>query len=297
MTAQNIRCVIMFVDVAGSTRLFEKLGDRAAQRTIVRCLGILSGVVRDEGGVVVKTIGDGIMTRFHSADAAVAAACRMQSAMDQNAGAFPSPMAIRVGMHHGSALLDHGDVFGDVVNVAARMMTSARPGQIMATREVVSSLSEDLSRKARQFDRARVKGKEDVITIFEVVWEEGELVTHLVNSAEKQPCQTCVRLRLRYREQEVFLEEHGSPFLIGRGDQCGLTVCTRLASRVHARIEYRRVKFVLIDESTNGTWVLTQEGEEIYLKREELPLSGAGVMSLGRPEFKQAENLIHFACL
>jgi predicted component of type VI protein secretion system len=54
-----------------------------------------------------------------------------------------------------------------------------------------------------------------------------------------------------------------------------------MTSRQHARIEFRRGKFVLVDQSTNGTWVRGDDGKDHYLRREELALWGEGMISLG----------------
>jgi class 3 adenylate cyclase len=296
MPGPDVSCVIMFADIAGSTRLFESLGDAKAREIIARCLGCLSDITREHGGTVVKTIGDEIMTRYPDADAAVASALTMQSATVETPHVCLIPMALRIGMHIGPTLQEGGDVFGDAVNVAARMVAIARPGQIIVTEEVFRRLSKGLSARARWFDHARVKGRHEAITMYVVVWEEEPIVTHMAESSERRPTEADRQLRLRYGDKEVRLDQSSAPFIIGRGERCDLTVRTRFASRLHARIEHRHGNFVLIDESTNGTCVRPRDGRQIYLRREELALSGTGVISLGRSASKQAGDLIHFQC-
>jgi len=104
------------------------------------------------------------------------------------------------------------------------------------------------------------------------------------------------RLRLHFREQEIEVSQSRPVVTIGRGQQNDIVVLDALASRVHARIEYRRGKFVLLDQSTNGTYVLIQDGERAYLRREELTLRGSGVITLGRTAEAEAPEAIHFVC-
>ena len=86
-------------------------------------------------------------------------------------------------------------------------------------------------------------------------------------------------------------------FVIGRGVQSDLMCQTRLASRTHCIIEFRRGKFLLADQSSNGTFVKTDDGENIFLRRQELMLWGSGQIGLGEEVANCAENdLIRFVC-
>ncbi len=86
-----------------------------------------------------------------------------------------------------------------------------------------------------------------------------------------------------------------STLTLGRDAQNDVVIADRLASRLHARIERRRDKFVLIDQSSNGTFV-TVEGEgEIQLRREELMLRGRGHISFGHPYQTDPLETLEFA--
>ena len=130
---------ILFADVSGSTRLFETKGDVEARRLIALVLGALTQVCQQHGGRVIKTIGDEIMCTFRSALQGVLAACDMQRKMARDIEFVRDNLAVRIGLHHGEALLEDNDVFGDAVNVAARMTSLAKREQIVTT---ASSLRE-----------------------------------------------------------------------------------------------------------------------------------------------------------
>ncbi|MCG5512614.1 FHA domain-containing protein [Ectothiorhodospira shaposhnikovii] len=85
-------------------------------------------------------------------------------------------------------------------------------------------------------------------------------------------------------------------FVVGRSADCDLVVNVPVASRHHARVIYRKGKFVLVDQSTNGTYVRIHGMDEIcLLNGEELPLVGEGVVSLGRPVTEGDADLVTFS--
>jgi hypothetical protein len=187
-------------------------------------------------------------------------------------------------------------VFGDAVNVAARVTALSKARQILTTEETVGCLSDDLVTRTREVDHTTIKGKKAALTIFEVVWERPEDVTRLApNSATIQSEVETALLRLRHKGRDLSFTK-GAQLVLGRDPQCDVMSEGRLTSRFHARIEYRRGKFVLVDESTNGTFVRTQDGKEVYLRREELPLWGTGVISLGEPSSTEPEEAVAFLC-
>jgi pSer/pThr/pTyr-binding forkhead associated (FHA) protein len=98
-------------------------------------------------------------------------------------------------------------------------------------------------------------------------------------------------------DQIIEIGKDLSRVTIGRQPHNNLVVNDIRVSRTHARIEYRRGKFILIDQSTNGTYTEGQEGDHIHLRRDEVPLSGSGVISLGRKIMRDSvddRSLIHF---
>lgn len=286
---------ILFADVAGSTRLYETLGDRTAKQAINSLLERMTAVAQRYSGVLVKTIGDEILCRFPTAERSVSAAIAMQEALAAEAP-IPVRLQMRMGLQWGPVILESGDVFGDAVNVAARMSAIARAGQILTTRDTVASLPDALALKTRLFDNTHVKGKQDSLVIYEVLWEEEANATvFMANTAPGISSQEVAPpvLTLRYQELARTLEL-GHSLGIGRAETCEFMVASPLASRVHARIESRRGKFVFIDQSTNGSYVRTEDGNVVYLRREELPLWGRGEISLGEDFGEDDSHVIAF---
>ena len=281
MPPKEAQFAVMFADVAGSTKLYEKLGDTAAKALIGETVSRMSDITRRLGGTVVKTIGDEVMARFPAAEPGIIAAITIQEALEKNPPRG-IPVAVRIGVHWGPALLENNDLFGNTVNIAARVAAIAKARQIITTEETVVKLGPLLQEKARLFDRTQVKGIQNEVVTHQIVWESHDEVTTLaptggfsVMLASADP------LEVRCGEEVREMACDADAFTLGRADTCNLPVPSTLASRQHARIEFRRGRYILIDQSTNGTWVRLEDGKEVYLRREELQLWGRGVISLG----------------
>lgn len=297
MAPKTANLAILFADVSGSTRLFETLGDATARVKVADCLETLSEVTRNHSGTVIKTIGDEIMSTFPTADDAAAAACEMHEAIEEDvtegisAGA---PLSIRVGFHYGPTLMEGGDVFGDAVNVAARMAAQAKGGQIITTQSTLDELAPVMRASARFVDRAPIKGKKEEIEIYEIIWQE-EDVTRMATGLLQEEQKPEVKLRVNYNNQEVVLNKQRSSLMMGRSQSCDLPINEKLASRQHVRIELRRDKFFIIDQSTNGTHVLIENESPAFLRREEMPLNGKGQISLGRAFDEGPTEVVSFS--
>ena len=85
-------------------------------------------------------------------------------------------------------------------------------------------------------------------------------------------------------------------YILGRGKDCDLMVKGDLISRYHSKIEHRRGKFILTDQSTNGTFLRTTEGQDVFLRREEFTVYGSGYISLGKKIDLGDPDVIHFIC-
>lgn len=276
--AERNLCVL-FADVSGSTRLYEKLGDKEALHAVERCINRMTRATEQFKGRVIKTIGDEVMAVFDSAEAGMDAACSMQQRIDDLPPVRGIKLAIRVGFHFGPALEEAKDVFGDTVNTAARMAGLAKAGQIIATGDTVAALPALLQQSTREIDALSVKGKAEDVRVCEVIWQESDDLT--MKSASVAPPPIASRLTVRHGGEEKVLDASHGTFSLGRDAASDIIINDRRASRTHARIERRRDKFVLIDQSTNGTYV-TFDGEvEFALKREEVILRNRGRISFG----------------
>jgi len=297
---ETINCVVMFADVAGSTSMYENMGDELARERISRALDALISISSSHQGKLVKTIGDEILVYFTDADQAVNAAREIQETMEDHRTPETVGVSIRIGMQYGSIILEKNDIFGDTVNVAARIASMAKARQILCTQEIAEMVKNpELSSNMRPYDRLRVKGRNEQLDVYLYAWEqEGDITNMATLSSFTNPARyaQATRLTLRYDGSSLAIEADSDVYILGRGKDCELVIKGDLISRYHSRIEHRRGKFVIADQSTNGTFVRTVDGQDVYLRREEYTLFGSGFISLGKKIDLNDDNLIHFQC-
>ena len=287
---------ILFADVAGSTRLYERRGDAVAQKIIGACLGYLRDIVSQTRGSVIKEIGDEVMCTFSRAEDAASAAEDMQRTVQQASafGKFENEQVrIRVGFHFGPVVHEEADVFGDAVNVAARVVAQAKAQQILTTRETMECLPESRRANARMIDRVMVKGKTEQVELHELLWEIDNL-TVLQGGLMADGIR--ITARVTFREKEFFLDAEHPIVRFGRGEENDLVVPDSLASRLHGRLELRKGKLMLVDQSLNGTYVQMEEDAEIHVRRDEQVLRGRGAICLGRSTLSSPDLRIMFTC-
>jgi hypothetical protein len=290
----------MFADVAGSTAMYENMGDDLARERISKALNALISISRRFDGKLVKTIGDEILVYFTDIDQAVFAAKTIQETMEDDRTPETIGVSIRIGMQYGSTILESGDIFGDTVNVAARVAGMAKARQILCTQEIAFMVkSVDLSNNMRPYDRLRVKGKHDHLDVYLFAWEEeGDITNMATASSFTNPAQhtQAKSLTLTYKDASHTIAIDTSSYLLGRGKDCDLIVKGDLISRYHSKIEHRRGKYIISDQSTNGTFIRTTGGQVIFLRREEFTLFESGYISLGKKVDSNDPNIIRFLC-
>jgi hypothetical protein len=234
-------------------------------------------------GVLIKTIGDEIMCTFPAPAEALRAACAMQMAVERERPGGERPIYIRIGFHYGEVIHEDSDVFGDAVNVAARVTAITRARQIMTTHAVADALPADLHGKVRQVSRAEFRGKEEAMDVFQVNWEQDDTMSTRIGMPQfRKPTEARHELLLRYRQQITTIDEQHKSVVVGRGDACDVVIQSTFASRQHARIEYSFGKFLLTDHSANGTYIRFSDQQVIHLAHQEIILHGTGTISLGQ---------------
>jgi hypothetical protein len=285
---------VLFADIAGSTRLYDTLGDAQAKKMVDECIGLMRGIVAQYGGRVIKTIGDEVMCVLPDADNGCLAAIDMQTKVMALPAVSNVKRAIRVGFHAGPVIEENNDVFGDTVNLASRMAGVAKAMQIITTGITVGMLSPLLRKSSRSIASLAVKGKEDDVEVCEIIWQgEEELTTMAATSTSSGS--GLGSLCLRYGAAELLLDKPHASIVLGRDPGCQIAIADRMASRHHARIERRRDKYFLIDQSTNGTYVVFTGESEIALRREEVMLRGRGRIAFGRSVSESTEGTVEFS--
>lgn len=163
---------LLFTDLVGSTELFQRLGDQAAEDVRRRHFRLLRDAVASRGGQEVKNLGDGLMVVFDSAVEAVGCAIAMQQAVRRaNEREAGEPIGVRVGLHTGEPIRDEEDYFGTPVAVAKRLCDRADGGQIVASAVVQALVGSRGEFRFVDLGPLELKGIAEPMPAWEVAWE------------------------------------------------------------------------------------------------------------------------------
>ncbi len=137
---------IVFTDIVGSSALAAATGDRDWAKRIAGHFDAMGEIVEAAGGEMVKSLGDGTMSSFSSTVAALSASRRMQAQTSEDT--LSPPLKLRIGMHRGDVIQTADDLFGSVVNKAARVAGVAEAGEIRVSDEVRLAALDDAACRA-----------------------------------------------------------------------------------------------------------------------------------------------------
>ena len=209
-------------------------------------------------------------------------------------------VAIRIGCHYGPVVLEHRDVFGAAVSTANRMTSQAKPGQIITTAAMVAQLGTLWRSAVRQVDLTAIKGASAEVMVYEVFWQDDDAgdVTSMVRPLDLSPAarRGPARLVLRANGREYLVDARQPAVTVGRSEDNDLVLKGNLVSRLHARLELARTRFMLVDQSTNGCFVVPEGGPELFVRRDSLVLQGAGLIGLGQTAERGAPQTLEYHC-
>ncbi|OMH39184.1 adenylate/guanylate cyclase domain-containing protein [Motiliproteus sp. MSK22-1] len=282
---------VLFADIGDSTPLYEKVGDDQAYRLIIECLGSMEQVIQRNGGKLLRTVGDAVLASFNCCDDA------FQSARDMQEAQISSQLSIRVGFHFGSVISDKGDLYGSAVNIASRVAALAATEEIMTTGPTVERLATVYRSRAIQLKPIRLKGIDEPITLYRLDWADELDSTTLFSIAAG------ANGILPARANEMFLSLGDQVFTvnethptceIGRKLGVHLRVIHASTSRRHAFIKLLNGKFMLTDQSTNGTYIVKQGSPAVFVHRDAVVLDGAGDIGVGFLPDTDTNSCINF---
>jgi class 3 adenylate cyclase/TolB-like protein len=181
---QRRLAAMLFADAVGSSRLMGRDESGTVARLLEHLNQRLALAATRRGGRVVRLKGDGSLIEFASAVDALAAAIDFQQTMIDVNHDEPEDKAIvfRVGLHLGDVIVDGDDIYGDAVNVAARLETEAPPGGIVVSRAVREAVTGRLKVSLHALGDLALKNIERPIRAFRVEWTAEDLAAHSLAS-------------------------------------------------------------------------------------------------------------------
>lgn len=267
-----INSAVMFIDICGSMRLYADYGDECAMTLTSRCVHDVQSAVTYSGGEMVETRGDGVLCIFSEVDAAFMTAQRVLKSRQSR------QLSVHGGIHWGPVISQHGSIFGDTVNVGARIANLAKDEEFILSEYAWKQLSTDHRALTRNLGKVRLKGKLKPLTIYLARFShEDETKPSNMKLSKSAPA----NLELSYMDRIVILNEPAPDLVIGRQINCDLTIQNQFASRKHATIFSKRGKFFLLDHSSNGSYIIEADQQMVFICRDMIQLKRFGCISLG----------------
>jgi len=298
MDKDNQNIVILFADISESTLLYDRMGDITATKMIKKCHSLMEEIAQLQLGDVINAVGDKANCIFWDAASAVLAAKGMNEAIDDyimNSTDGRIPINLHIGIHSGPVQKEGNKLFGDTINVVARVTQIAKPREILITEPVFNDLEDTLKQLAQITKRLKIKDKNSPLYLYEFNWEDYD-TTVAIDRATFRELETVQNacLELTYQNQVYEITNQVPNLKLGRQTQNDLIIREKSASRFHAVIKLVNDKFVLIDQSTNGTFVYPQDDKPYCAKWTEAYLEGSGIICLGKDRGLDSPVAIHY---
>lgn len=281
---------VVFADIAGSTALYGTLGNTAAALLVTDVTQGMSSCVRQQGGRVVKKLGDGVLAVFADAQTALSAMMYCMRMQQEWAQSQPAMLRLRmcVGMACGEVLDVDGDCYGDAVNVASRLCERADADEIWVGQSVVDRLAPRHGLPLVRLGRLEVRGKDELVAAWQLQWREdpnqGALTQPGLPSelGSIAPGSTALRLELGWQQQRRVFTPGQGEVRIGRSVDAQMCVPDPRVSRLHARVQWRQGVCEYSDVSSYGSWVRFEgSAQPVALRRDSCLLHGRGEIALG----------------
>jgi hypothetical protein len=193
-------------------------------------------------------------------------------------------LKLQVGLAQGEVVEMDGDVFGDAVNVAARLLDHAGDNETLVTADVLAGLSSEEQARFRSLDRLQLRGRVEPVHVHLLEARRFGDTTATAFGGIAPVVAEPEGIRLVWLDLNRIYAGSSLPVILGRSPQATYCIDDTRVSRSHARLDWHGGTFQLTDLSYNGTFVLFDHDPEIIsLRRGSCTLHGNGVIGLGTP--------------
>ena len=288
----GVQATVLFVDLQGSTSVYEALGNARATHIVTRITQRLVQQCEGGGGRVIKTLGDGVLVLFTDNESAINTAVQMQRVHNRRTSGIQQDLRlpIRIGLASGEVEMVSGDCYGDAVNVASRLCDLCGPHQIWVNAAALAGVTETKSVNFRMLGPIHIRGRVEPCSVYQVEWREEDTTAVLTmqapdawSNAAKDADFLGRNIDLRYHDTHKFVQVFELPIYIGRAHVMEFVVNDLRVSRSHARLEWHHGSIQLVDVSSFGSWLrfAGDAGSDLLLRREKCVLHGKGEIALG----------------
>lgn len=288
----EIDVAVMLADVSGSTALYEEVGNVEALRLVSECLDRLRGIIDAHGGQFISSKGDDVLSIFTDPNAALDVGMAM---FEITSG---GTLSLHAGIDHGPVIRARDDVFGDAVNIAARLSGVATAGEVLCTQDFYDRLDQGRRSMLRFFGPRHFKGKAEQCNVYLFSDAAPGQATEIafagspMRAVEPTERVTGTVAALRFAKETVVCSNR-KQVTIGRAPDCDLVMPMPWVSRQHATIEVRDDKVYVVDRSSSGTFVRFDGQPPVHVSRETMMLPRSCTLTLSRiPTNPDAEQIV-----
>ena len=241
-------------------------------------------------GLVMEATPRRLYAFFPQAESALKLAREIaQTALRARADLSRLGLDVRVILGHGQVTMEQGRVRSDWTHRLAGLVTSVPQNGVAALRDFIAQFPHgQLSPAPRPSARSDLF----ILPMTDLAEDQETRMAGIGGGIDG----VYLTLTLRVRGVPQTFRSSDCPILIGRDKSCGVQVSGEKASRVHGRIEFEKEKFYYVDDSRNGTYVLTGGGQELLIRHEKIVLAGEGAISPGAPLSGQTGEVVRFSC-
>jgi adenylate cyclase len=292
MGEDDFGCAILLVDVVGSMRLYQQKGDNVASRQITGRIGLLRKLIGVAGGEFINSRGDEVLATFADPQSA------LKLVIDILKPGATTALEFHVGLHFGTIVRARGEIFGDAVNLTARFMATANPGEAIISQEFVDKLQPTARVLLHYLDEMTFKGKSQPQKVYTLATDDHSLQTEIaqgedVRVATGNRYKRALHVTLIHDGKSTILDETKS-VSVGRSLDCDIVIDKQWVSRLHATIMLTDGRVRLIERSSSGTFISMQGAQEVFTRREDVLLLGSGEISPGLKLTSPDAQVIHF---
>lgn len=286
-----VHSTVVFADLYGSTGVFESLGNAKATEAVTQATNWVAEKITANGGRVVKLLGDGVLATFKKSPDAIATVVDIQRSYQLRLASLPPQlyMPLRIGVVRGDVVLVDDDCYGDAVNTASRLSELTGPHQIWVNDKAIENGPKLSDVHFRFLGPIAIRGRSEPCNVYQIEWQEDQnseyfTVQAPVNPSSQAPFVDALggQIEITFNEHRQTFQSFELPIHIGRFRKVDFIVNDPRVSRTHARIEWRNGSFMMVDESSYGSWVrFAGSGADLMLRRDECVLHGQGQIALG----------------
>ena len=301
----GVLSTVVFADLFGSTGVFESLGNAKATEVVTNITAWVADRFTENGGRVVKFLGDGVLAVFHDGREAMVAVVELQRTYQTKLAQLPLNcyMPLRIGVVRGDVEMVDDDCYGDAVNIAARLSELTGPHQIWVNEAAIGIHPPLQGTRFRPLGPIHIRGRTEPCTVFQVEWQEDinsdffTIAAPMDSSFDANVSDVLGgQIELSWLDTRKIFKAFELPIHVGRMRQVEFSVNDPRVSRTHARIDWRNGSVVLTDVSSFGCWVrFSGGGSDLLLRREECVLHGRGEIALGAPFNDLSAPVVNFS--